>query len=194
MRQVPRDIPLAGGLFLGAILLRLPNLMTVPFFTDEIGFIRAAMALLEQHQWRLVAVNGYEGPLFTDTLAFVLWLFGYHLYIPRALVLFLGGLTVVAVYFLGKEWAHGDRRVGLLAACFLAVNSYHIVFNSHIAWSNETTPLFIVLTLLAYTRATHPRRARWLIVAGFLYGLAVQSHPSALALAPALILDFLLSA
>ena len=47
--------------------------------------------------------------------------------------------------------------------------------------------------MFAYLRATRGNNPRWLILAGALYGLALQTHPSALALAPAFLIDFLWS-
>ena len=52
-----------------------------------------------------------------------------------------------------------------------------------LTWSNCTTAFFTTLAIGLYLHATRFDRAPWLIAAGALYGLAVQTHPSAFALA-----------
>lgn len=186
-----RDLAIVLLLFLLALALRIPNYLTVPALTDESLEVNWGMLIAAGKQLPLVAVDSYDGPLFPYTLALLFRLFGLSLYIPRGLVVVVGALTVVATFFLAKQLARGDNRVGLLAALLLAFNTNHITYNSHIAWSNSTTPLFTTLALFAYLRATRGDSPRWLILAGALYGLALQTHPSALALAPAFIIDFL---
>jgi 4-amino-4-deoxy-L-arabinose transferase-like glycosyltransferase len=187
------ELALAALLFGVALLLRYPNFMTIPPLTDEFKEVGWAMGMLEKHRWTLVAVDAYDGPLFAYLLAFLFRVLGYNMYLPRAFVLVVGSLTVVTTFFLAKELARGDRRVGLIAASLLAVNAHHILFNSHVAWSNDTTPFFATLAILAYLHATRRNHPRLLIVAGLLYGLAVQTHPSALALALPFLLDFSLA-
>ncbi len=174
-----------------AILVRLPNWMAIPPLTDEYKEVQWAMTMLEERRYPLVAVDSYDGPLFAYANAALLKIFGYSPELPRAFVFGMGVLTVLAAFALGKTLARGDSRVGLIAALLLAVNSYHILFNSHVAWSNCTTPFFTTLSLYAYVRGTRGTKHWWLVLAGLLFGLAVQTHPSALALAPAFAIDFL---
>lgn len=188
-----RDILVGTVLFFAAVLLRVPNFMTVPAITDEFKEVGWAIRIIEKNQFPLVAIDPYDGPLFAYLLSFAFRLFGYNMYLPRLFVLVVGSLTVVATYLLAKELARGDRRVGFVAALLLAVNSHHILFNSHVAWSHDTTPFFVTLAVFAYVHATRTNRRTWLIAAGVLFGLALQTHPSALALAPAFIVDLLLA-
>lgn len=188
--RVGLELAALAILFLLALALRVPHLQTIPPLTDEFKEVGWALDMYETGKIPLVAFDSYDGPLFTYLLAFLFSLLGTSIELPRVVVLVLGALTVVTVYFFGKVLARGDWRVGALAAVLLAVNAHHILFNSHVAWSNDTTPLFATLTLLTYIYATRYARARWLIAAGALYGLALQTHPTALALAPGLTLDF----
>jgi Dolichyl-phosphate-mannose-protein mannosyltransferase len=184
------DLILAFVLFVIALAARVPNYMTVPPLTDEFKEVGWAIQMVEKNRWPLVAYDSYDGPLFAYLIALALRVFGYSIYLPRLFVLIVGALTVVATYFLGKEFARGDRRVGVIAALLLAANFHHILFNSHIAWSNDTTPLFTTLAVLAYVHATRARRPAWLAGAAALYALAVHTHPSALLLLPAFLFDF----
>ncbi len=74
------------------------------------------------------------------------------------------------------------RSVGMLAGMLMAVAFIPAVVNSHIAWSNSTTPLFTTLFLFAVVETHRRVRPAGLVVAGLLAGLAQQTHPSALAI------------
>lgn len=179
-------------LFLFAVGLRLPHLQTIPALTDEFKEVGWALDLHDTHHIPLVAFDSYDGPLFTYLLALLFTLFGVSVALPRLFVLLVGALTVVVTYYFGKTLARGDWRVGALAALLLATNAHHILFNSHVAWSNDTTPFFTTLTMLAYLVATRQNHPLWLVGTGALFGLALQTHPSALFVAPALGIDFLI--
>lgn len=179
------------ALFCFAILVRTQNWMTVPPLTDEFKEVSWALDMNASGHVPLVAYDSYDGPLFTYLLAFLFRVLGPSILLPRLFVLIVGALTIVAVYYLGKTLARGDWRVGAIAALLLAANAHHILFNSHVAWSNDITPLFTTGALLAYVYATRYQRPVWLIAAGALYGLALQTHPTVLALAVGFPVDFL---
>ncbi len=61
---------------------------------------------------------------------------------------FMGGLTVLAMYFFGKEVL--DRRCGLLAAFFLAFNTGHIQRTCAGFFDNETIGVFAVLMAFVF--------------------------------------------
>src|SRR5262245_7272222 len=140
-------LELAGAaiLFALAVALRLPNFQTVPPLTDEFKEVTRALDLYELGTPTWVAPASYIGPLFTYLLALVFRLVGVSLLVPRSVVLIFGALTVVLTFYLGKTLARGDWRVGAVAGLLLATNSHHILFNSHIAWSNDVTPFFTTL-------------------------------------------------
>ncbi|MCW5851038.1 MAG: glycosyltransferase family 39 protein [Anaerolineae bacterium] len=71
------------------------------------------------------------------------------------------------------------RLAGLVAASFMAVSFVPVVVNSHIAWSNATTPFWTTLALLALSEAVRRDRPPLLVLAGGLAGLAAQTHPTA---------------
>ena len=105
-----------------------------------------------------------------------------------------GGLTVVLTYLIGREV--GGWKLGALGAALLATLPQHIVVNSHVAWQNSTTPFYSTLAAYTLLRALRafpkpdssrvPRWARWLLLAGFVFGLMLQTHIGTVVLAPAL--------
>jgi dolichyl-diphosphooligosaccharide--protein glycosyltransferase len=82
----------------------------------------------------------------------------------------LGALTCVAIYFLGKEI--GNKKVGLLAALFLAVSAGHLQRTIAGFFDNEALGiLFLVLTLYFYARALRTGSATTTLWAGICLGI-----------------------
>jgi hypothetical protein len=166
-----------GGVVLVATLGRLPSLLVVPAFTDEVEEAALGLAIVRDGIRPLTNVDPYIGPLWNYALAGLFWLLGPSIVIPRALVMAAGVLTVLLTYLLGRAWY--GRRVGLLGATLLGVSAAHIAVNSHVAWSNCVTPLFTTAGLVVLAHALRDDRPRLLPAAGLLLGLAFHTHPTA---------------
>jgi 4-amino-4-deoxy-L-arabinose transferase-like glycosyltransferase len=169
-------------LFVVALGVRLPYLTDVPGFTDEGVDVLVGLDALDG-RWPLVDAEPYIGSLFNYVLAAGFLMFGRDEGVPRLVVTLLGALTVVLVYFLARRLA--GHLAALLAAAFMATSGVHIV-NGHVAWSNCTTPFFATAATLALVEAVARNNGLLLVLAGGLYGLALQSHTSAIFLGPAL--------
>ena len=130
----------------------------------------------------LTGADTYYGPLWSYLLAAAFSVFGPSLVLPRAIVMVTGSLAVVVTYLFGREI--GGRAAGLVAAGLLLTAPWQILTHSHVAWSHTLTPLLVTLALLLLVRALK-RENGWLLVgAGFVLGLAVQSHPTAVVVLP----------
>ncbi len=189
-----RDIAIALALFACALALRLPNLALVPPLWDS----EAAEALdaLDIASGRTLPLalpsQPHLGVVAAYPLALLLRVFGVSPFAPRMFVAVCGALTVVATFWLARVW--GSRPAGAVAGLLLAVNPFHIVINSHVFWTNSITPLLTTLALAALSIAverfaigTRAQRVWWL-GALVLFGFALQSHPSVIALAPGIAL------
>lgn len=83
---------------------------------------------------------------------------------------FMGGLTVLAAYFLGKEVL--NRECGLFTAFFLAFNTGHIQRTTAGFFDNETIGvLFTLLTFLFFLKALHNGKISHSIIGGMFLGL-----------------------
>ena len=199
------DLALVGVLLAVAAAVRLPYLNLVPVISDEAFEVLVALAV-RQGQWVWFGpVNPTAGPLLTYLLALAFWLFGTPLYLPRAVIMVIGVLTVGATYFLGRSLGGhraapaAGRWAGAIAGLLLAFSPSHTIVNSHVAWSNSATPLFSTLAFTALhvalreRGAGQPRRRQgwFLVLAGLLYGLALQTHVSMIVVAPGLLIWFL---
>lgn len=194
--ELPSALRLAGAIslpmtiFTVALLLRLPYLMDVPGFTDEIVEVRIALNVL-RGQRPLIDVEPYLGSLFNYLLAGVFMMLGQHGFVARFFVTLLGAATVVLTFFLTRQLV--GPLAAFIATGFMATSGVHIV-TGHIAWTNCTTPFFVTATMLALVEAVARRSNRLLLLSGLLFGLALQTHPSVIFLAPALVLYYLFMA
>ncbi len=196
---------LVAALFVLALAARWPYLQLLPHFTDEINEVMTALKISRGQAWPLTAQETYFGPIHLYIIGGLFKVLGPSLTLPRIVAMVFGALTVVATYLLGRAIA--GRGVGFVAAALLITSPQHILINSHIAWQNVTMPLYSTLclwgligtfNLLAAApaapadpqagRALTRRFGGLLVVAGFLFGLALQTHPGVIVLAPALAL------
>ena len=166
-----------GAILSLTVLTRLPNLQTIPAFTDEVGEVAVGLAILRESARPLTNVDPYIGPFWNYLLAAVFWIFGPSAAAPRLVVLTSGALTVMLTYALGR--ALFGVRVGLLGATLLGASPVHTAVNSHVAWSNCITPFFTTAGLLVLVSALRDERPRLLPAAGTLFGLAFHTHPTA---------------
>ncbi len=180
-RRIPvAELALAGALSALALVIRLPLLTAVPQLTDETGEVATALAILDGAR-PLVHNDAYRGPVWAYLLAAALGVFGPHPDLPRAFAASLGALTVGATYLLGHAVA--GRRAGLMAALLTATAFGPVVLHSHVAWSNHSTPLWVAAAALLMQLGAADGRgsAAALVASGGFWGLALQSHPSAVA-------------
>lgn len=183
------DVAALGGLFALAGLVRWPNLLTVPRFTDEQIEVFSTLPIYRLQAFPLASVDPYNGPLYNYLLAAALWIFGPDPETPRQFSLLVGSLTVAATYLLGRRL--GGRLAGLVAAGLLLTCATHVLVNSHIAWSNATTPLFTTIALWTLLPAIRDGSGRSLALGGLALALALQTHPSVAAFFPGVALALL---
>jgi hypothetical protein len=188
-------------LWIVAVGIRLPHLWTVPAFADESDQIVHALARARAGAWLapgtgLFSVGALHELLFTTVFAIV----GPSPYLPRLITAIQAALTVPLVYVLTRELCRplGRRRIeeaflmprlaGVVAAGLLATSAAHVVVTSHAARSESFAPLLVTALLFAAERALNGRNGRWLVAAGILFGMALQSSPMVLAILPGLLL------
>jgi 4-amino-4-deoxy-L-arabinose transferase-like glycosyltransferase len=177
-----------------AFALRLHGLMDLPRLGDETREVQLGLRVAHGELFPLVGVDPYVGALFTYLVAGAFSAIGPTLDAGRLVVMTAGLFTIVLTYLLGRDLAsHGgvtdarDRLVGLLAALLLAVSGPHIMTSSRIAYSNSLTPLFTTAALWLLHHALIGRSGAALVASGLAFGLALQTHVTALALGPGLV-------
>ncbi len=166
---------LAGGLFLLALLLRVPWLWEVPRYVDELKEVQLAYQIYQGQAWPLHNAAHDIGALHNYILAGIFKLLGSSIYWPRLYVAVTSALTVVLIYYIGKK-LYG-QWVGITAALLLAGNGMHILV-THMAWSNCTTPFFFSLAFWALLQAEEKHSGIWLMISAFWWALTLQTHSS----------------
>lgn len=176
------------GLMALAFAVRIPYLMSAPRFTDESIEALHALAIYADGLRPLTGPEEYIGPLHAYLIAAVLWVAGPSPAIPRLVSLVAGVLTVAATYALARQL--GGRPAGIVAGLLLSVLPLHVTVNSHVGWSSCLTPLVTTGAVLLLLRG---RAGYAALGAGVATGLAIQTHPSAVALVPAIVTWLLLA-
>lgn len=199
MRRIGEGVAFCGIVGL-ALALRLDGFMVVPRFTDETWEVLLGRRMALEGSVPLVGVQPYIGGLFSYLVALAFLLLGPKIEAGRVVAVVSGALTILPTCLLAREmaralWGPGSRSicVGLLAGLLLAVSGPHIFTSSRIAYSNSLTPLFTMTSLWLFQRGIC-RRSTWaLALAGGAGGLAVQTHVTALTLAPGVALALAVS-
>ena len=184
-----RDLLIALGFTVVAVVARLPYLWDIPRLTDELQEILWALSIERGEILPLTAVDSYYGPLWSYLLAGLFASLacpiGSRAWSRRSWPR-LRRLT----YLIGREIA--GRWAAALGAALMLTSGGHIIITSHTARSNCMTPVLLLLVAWTLLRAIRRDDGRYLPAAGFLFALALQSHISAIAFAPGLGLALLI--
>jgi len=172
------------GITTVAVINRVDHLADIPRYTDEINEILPAFDIVRGSRFPLVSGPKHIGAFWDYLLAGGMLVFGRSPDLPRTMILAAGLATLVLTYsyarFLGGRWA------GLIAMGLLAVSAPHVLLSSRVAWSVCLTPLLSVGAAWALDHAVASRKPWHLLITGLLSGLALQAHPSFVAVIPGL--------
>lgn len=158
-----------------AVIIRLPYWDVIPASFDEVEQTSFAYQIANGQILPLTGNDAYAGPFYFYVVAALIRLGATDPMIGRLVVLVAGVLTVPVTY----AWvaALGKRRLpALLAALFVALNPDLILVNSHIGGTTLLLPFLTTLYLLCLTLAVERDSVAWLLAAGVVAGLAMQSN------------------
>ncbi len=125
--------------------LRLYSLNSLPLIVDEIGFAAHASDILHGQAVPIFAPGHNANPsTYSWLVAGAMALFGQNTFAIRLIPLVFGTLSIPAAYLLGRAW--WSKRIGLLAAAFLATYPAHVFF-SRLSLYNIVDPFFAMLAL-----------------------------------------------
>jgi hypothetical protein len=193
-RQIVRHVPLAAVLLL-ALALRLHGVgFGLPALNDpdEPLFVMTALEMLRNHSLNpgwfghpgtttlyclalisfLVGAVGIATGRFADTHALVGAIYADPgiIFLPGRLFIVACGVTcVLLIHRTGARM--GDRRLGLLAAFFLAINAVHIEYSQIIRTDVQASVFMLMATLCSIAILREGRRRDYLL-AGICVGLA----------------------
>ena len=111
----------------------------------------------------------------------------------------IGGAAVALCWWLGRRWPGGGPSGALVAALLFGISPWAVVFTRKI-WQVTFVPLLVlafiglmVSALITGPTASRPSSRQWHLAWGIVaYAVLIQVHPSAVSLAPALVLWLIL--
>ena len=184
------DVLIGGACALASALPRVPYLTLIPLDTDYLTQAVYALSIQPGKFMPLVGNDPYAGALFSYIIAIGMAILGVATRTPFIVILVMGTLTVGLTYLLARVLGLG-RPWAALAALFMAANPHHILVNSHVPGTAHAVPLFTTAFLIAFALAVKRQSGWWLVAAGALFGLAMQTNPIPILMAPGLAVWFL---
>lgn len=168
------------GILLLASFFRLFCITSTPpgLYIDEAMDGNNALQVIETGHMKVFYPedNGREG-LYINVLVPFIEVFGNQPWVVRLPAAIAGILTVLGIYFLGKEFF--NKRVGLLAAFLLATSFWHINF-SRIAFRAILAPLLVIWAMYflmkAFRSSSGFRATLYSLAAGIIYGLGFYTY------------------
>jgi 4-amino-4-deoxy-L-arabinose transferase-like glycosyltransferase len=155
---------------------RLWQLSSIPpgLYPDEAINGNDALKTLENNQFKVFYPenNGREG-LFIWLIAFSFKLFGPSAWSLRLTSAILGILTVLGLYLLAKELF--NRKIGLLAAFFLAVSFWHVNF-SRIGFRAILVPFLMTFSFYFLFKAFRKNSLVDFIWSGIFFGFGFYTY------------------
>jgi 4-amino-4-deoxy-L-arabinose transferase-like glycosyltransferase len=168
-----------GLVVLIAVLLRLPDLATVPpnLGADEGGMGSGARQVLAGTMPSVFATGWFAVPALSFSIhAATMRMFGDSVFGLRMASVIEGVLSVVALYLLvRRQWG---GRPAIVAAAFLAIAAWHIHF-SRMGSHHMLAPLVTLVALYFLVRAIDDRRLIDWVLCGFAVGLSIEVYYAA---------------
>jgi len=163
-----------------AVVLRFFGLSWVPGLDyDSTIYMMKANDIIHHVDTPLIGSQIYFGPFFFYLLASLGSMFGVSIFLSRFILAIIGVLTVVMAYLVGKKYF--SEMVGLIAAVLVAVSPWQIA-HSRLIWEVNFVPLFVLIVLYLLMKSL--KRAYLVPMVGFFLGMAFQSHPTSILVAP----------
>ncbi len=120
------------------------------------------------------SVGGFFfGPIYYYMIAPFLWLAHYDPVGPAAMVALFATATIYLLYRVVKDIF--SPAVGLVAAFLYATSSLLVTF-SRSSWNPHVVPFFVLLTVLSLFSYIKKENKKWILLAGFFYGITFELH------------------
>ena len=134
--------------------------------------------------------NMYLGPLYYYLIAPFLFLANFSPVGPSVMVALLGIVTTYFVWHVSREWF--GKLAAFIAAILYSVSPVVITY-SRSSWNPNIMPFFALLSVYSIWKVWRFDQMKWLLILGFSFAFALQSHYLALLLVPIFGLFWLLT-
>lgn len=143
----PSDTLIWFGLSLAYFLLRLPNLLAIPIFTDEAIYLWWAQVMANDAALRYLPLADGKPPLFMWLMSIAMKLLGSAdpLFVGRLVSVFAGFFALIGAYFTARV-LFADKKVALVA-CLLYLLIPFTLFYDRMALADSLLAAFSIWSI-----------------------------------------------
>jgi Dolichyl-phosphate-mannose-protein mannosyltransferase len=189
LSELPASVPLALILAIAAVV-RVWQLGSIGFNSDEAVYAGQAASLANYAPLEPFFPTFRAHPLLFQTLLSFGFRLGFEELFARVVSAAFGVATVYLVFLTGR--ALYGRRVGLVAALFIALMPYHVLVTRQVLLDGPMV-FFATLSLYLVIRFARSQQRAWLVAAGAAMGLTFLAKETSIVLLGSLYAFFALA-
>lgn len=167
------SLVLLGILF---FVIRLWNLLSLPIFTDEAIYIRWAQIAAGDAAWRFISLTDGKQPSYVWFAMVLLKFFDDPLMAGRMVSVFAGFVTMIGMFFLGRE-LFKNTRIGILCALLYVLYPMAVVYD-RMALYDSLVSLFMVWSFYLTVLLVRTLRLDVALILGMVIGGGVLTKTS----------------
>ncbi len=122
------EILLSIGCIFSYLFLRLTNIMTLPIFTDEAIYTRWSQIARFDASWRFISLTDGKQPMYVWWDVLFMHLLKDPLLAGRLVSVLFGIVSMVGLYFLGKE-IFKNKWIGFISAVLYVIYPFALVYD-----------------------------------------------------------------
>jgi Dolichyl-phosphate-mannose-protein mannosyltransferase len=174
-------LPAAGlaAILLLAVFVRTWHLNSLGYNSDEAVYAGQGASIANFSPLEPYFPTFRAHPLLFQTLLSFGFRLGFEELFGRLLSAGFGVATIVLVFLVGRTMY--DRRVGLVAALFMALMPYHVLVTRQVLLDGPMV-FYATLSLYLIVRYSKTQERAWLLAAGACMGLTVLSKETSIVL------------
>lgn len=155
---------------------RFYNILSLPIFTDEAIYIRWAQIAKQDANWRFISLTDGKQPMFIWLMVISLRFIQDPLLAGRIISVGAGFMTMIGMYFLGKEMFK-NNKIGLILIALYVFFPMSLVYD-RMALYDSLVGTFAVWSLLLTVRLVRKVRLDTALILGMVIGGGVLTKTS----------------
>src|SRR5258706_10505739 len=167
LQKYTTELFISIGLLVAYLFLRLTQIMSLPLFTDEAIYSRWSQIARQDASWRFISLTDGKQPMFVWWDMIFMRFVHDPLLAGRLVSVVCGLVTMIGLYFLGRE-IFKNKWVGFLSACLYVLYPFALVYDRMSLYDSMVGMFTIWSLYLEIILVRNPRL--WL---GFCLGLVL---------------------
>ncbi|MEK7450755.1 MAG: glycosyltransferase family 39 protein [Patescibacteria group bacterium] len=155
---------------------RLYNILSLPIFTDEAIYIRWAQIAKQDASWRFISLTDGKQPMFIWLMMISLRFIQDPLLAGRAVSVGAGFMTLIGMYFLGRE-IFKSNKIGLISSALYVIFPMALVYD-RIALYDSLVGTFAIWALYLIVLLARKVRMDIALILGMIIGGGVLTKTS----------------